>query len=166
MLGLSPLLLFFWIESSVRSAPPPAAATDTGPASGWAPYQGDLSWDDILDIVARGQFERFSRTDAVCQDYIRWRADMPRLYAGVPDFIRIEVLGFPYRMDAMGRKVLRRNDFPYATRPEEKIQHLVLWYLGEKEMEVDQAVGFLKTEMPGYEFIIHHFQVFARPCKE
>ncbi|KAJ3209003.1 hypothetical protein HDU67_006418 [Dinochytrium kinnereticum] len=111
--------------------------------------------------------ERFSRRPEVTDQYIKWRADMPKIYASVPDFIKIEVLAFPYDIDGYGKKVargdiqqpglknkvLRLNDFPYATKPEENIQHLVLWYLGEDELSRDEVVAILQEKMPGFEYL-------------
>ncbi|KAJ3105087.1 hypothetical protein HDU97_008491 [Phlyctochytrium planicorne] len=78
---------------------------DTGPPSGWAPYQGDSTWVEIEDIVKTQTFERFSRRPEVTNEYIKWRANLPTSYASVVDFIKIDVFKFPFDVNSEGRRV-------------------------------------------------------------
>ncbi|KAJ3176168.1 hypothetical protein HK101_010489 [Irineochytrium annulatum] len=129
-----------------------------------APFQGALSWDEIAAVVRDDRPDKFSRFPDVLAGYIKWRADMDEHYCSAADFIKIEVLAYPYVVES-GRKratggfdppglkdlVLRENDFPYAMK--EGIRHFVLWYLGEEELSRDQVATILEKKMPDYEFI-------------
>ncbi|KAJ3327741.1 hypothetical protein HDU76_011221 [Blyttiomyces sp. JEL0837] len=226
---LTPLLAYFWITSSLnidsinKSSTQENAKPQQQPA--WAPFQGHLKWDEIRSIVANGEFEKFSRTAEVTASYGEWRVKVAQEFVSIPDYIKIEVLGFPFEMapdgDGKGngngkgklravgdfstpglkdrnqtfhvlhlgketryphidededQGVLRPNDFPYATDASQQIQHMVLWSIGEHELDPAEVEAILRSKIPGHEFIyfinpphrktipeINHYHVFSRP---
>jgi hypothetical protein len=66
----------------------------TQPQSGWAPFQGHLTWSEIQTIVTTQSFETFSRTPKVLESYVSWRESVLETYVSIPDFIKVEKLEF------------------------------------------------------------------------
>ncbi|KND03912.1 uncharacterized protein SPPG_01363 [Spizellomyces punctatus DAOM BR117] len=154
----------------------------------FSPEREPLTWDEIRIAVDSGQWQMFSRTAEVLDEYFKWREAALKSFVTVADELKIEVLGYISQVDAntgklcavrpsdpshLRDKVLRLNSFPYATKPHGQIQHYVLWSL--EELTEDQTEALLKERMPGHEFIhfvnpphrktipeIHHYHVFCR----
>ncbi|KAI9101962.1 hypothetical protein DFS34DRAFT_692631 [Phlyctochytrium arcticum] len=157
----------------------------------FTPVQEPLTWDEIRDVLDTWTLERFSRTQQVLDDYIKWRENVANSFVRPADELLIEVHGYHSAVDPatgklcavppsdasnLRRIVLRENHFPYATKPHGEISHYVLWSL--EEMSEEQVAEYLHEQKPGFEFLyyvnppnrktipdIFHFQVFMRKRK-
>ncbi|KAJ3038341.1 hypothetical protein HDV00_000762 [Rhizophlyctis rosea] len=168
--------------------------TSSQPTQVYAEYSGPVSWEEILDIKHRFQrddtaLHRFCRTDTVLARYKEWRAEVVERFDGVADYMKSEVLSFPTETNpetnklktvwpsdrsTLRNRILRLNDFPYATVPSENILHYVLWSL--EDLSEEEVSQILDAKLPDWEHVffvnpphrktipeIPHYHVFVRP---
>ncbi|KAJ3083293.1 hypothetical protein HK100_009481, partial [Physocladia obscura] len=121
-----------------------------------------LSFQEVKDVVASGDWLNFTRTPEVSLQYDEFMAHLPTVYASVTDCVKINTLNFQSRkdetsgllhaIDPIEREFVKlvRNPFPYSTLP--GVEHWVLWNLGETDLTSQQCDKILEKEFGPMEY--------------
>ncbi|KAJ3123705.1 hypothetical protein HK098_001683 [Nowakowskiella sp. JEL0407] len=98
-----------------------------------------LTWFEIQSVVSTSSFTRFSRFPETTDSYIKRKQLISQNYVSVTDYVRINILSYPSKVDEQSGKlkvsqsakelefkpVFMLNEFPYAV--EDGVFHYVVW---------------------------------------
>jgi hypothetical protein len=118
------------------------------------------SWEDLKEIVSRGDLHLLQRSREAQQVYNQFMAGVRAQYASVEDFVIHKVFNYETRTNTDGKLVVvrpdpvplqyifRENDFPYNTAP--GIEHHLLW-ASRGDISDTKVQEFLLSHRQGYE---------------
>ncbi|KAJ3411387.1 hypothetical protein HDV05_002312 [Chytridiales sp. JEL 0842] len=148
---------------TTKNPPKPPAL----PPDFWNPPQTPVGMVQIKHIVSTSSFHLFSRTHHVLQAYQTWRETVLGGYVSIPDYIKVEKLGYErvkVREEEVGERWRGRevDEWPVVTAKEGKEDWKGWWE--EEELEKrDEECGEYVRRLPDKVLVPNDFPYSTAP---